>query len=300
MLECHGVSFSYKKGPAVVRDVTCRVAPGRVTVLLGPNAAGKSTLLALLLGRLVPGRGRVTLLGRDVHAWDPRERARRMAYVPQRGDAGFAFSVREMVGMGLHPAREAAGWRRWRRAEDSAKGDAAVDQALRDWDLAQLSERAFTHLSGGQQQRVLLARAAVQIIAGDRRATAERAMLLDEPSNSLDLRHVHAMMVKVRAMTTAEGGGMAALVVLHDLNLASRYADDVWLMHEGHLVAAGEWPSVLRAEVLEPVYGVRLARVERQRQGGDDAEGRPVWWIDSSATSDAAVARTPTSAEAMR
>lgn len=237
-LAVEDVTFGYSPRQPVVEGVSGTVVGGRVTALLGPNAAGKSTLLRLMLGHLTPQTGRVTLGGESVLTMPARARARRMSYVPQQGGVGFAYAVREVVAMG----RFAAG--------NAARTDAeAVEQAMRDGGLLEVADRVFNELSGGQRQRVLVARAMAQAAGGG------QAILLDEPTSSLDLRHVHELMALLRHQADQ---GRAVVVVLHDLNLAARYADDVWLMDRGRLVAAGGWWDVMRAETLAPVYGVTL------------------------------------------
>lgn len=252
------VTFGYVPGgPAAVESVSAELAAGRVTALLGPNAAGKSTLLKLMLGQLEPWSGRVLLEGEAVGALPPRARARRVSYVPQRGSVSFAFTVREVVAMG----RFAAG-------ADGASGW-AVEQAIDACGLRGIERRVFAELSAGQQQAALVARAFAQA------ADTGRAMLLDEPGSSMDLRHAHALMRLLRERAAA---GLAVLIVLHDINLAARYADDVWLMHEGRLAAAGRWDAVLRPETLGPVYGVGL----RALPAGE--AGRPVFVVEAGDT----------------
>ena len=262
-LALEAVTFAYARGRPVVRDVSARLAPGRLCCLIGPNAAGKTTLVRLMLGQLTPSRGHVTLADRRLDAMPPRDRARRLSYVPQRGGVRFAFTVREVVAMG----RFALG-----------RDDAAVDQAIADCDLAAIEHAIFSELSGGQQQLVLIARALAQA-AGPARSGSEAAtataLLLDEPGASLDLWHVHRVMQLLRRHLTPT---RAILVVLHDLNLAARYADDVWLMQAGQLAAAGPWQEVMRPAVLEPVYRVRLEAVRES-----EAE-RPLFRVEPGDT----------------
>ena len=249
-----GVRFGYEPGEAVVSDLSAELPAGRLCCLIGPNAAGKTTLLRLMLGQLSPWSGQVSLDDVAVSDLDAGERARRISYVPQRGGVAFAFTVRQVVQMG----RFAGG-----------HDDDAIDAALDACDVGGVQHRLFTHLSGGQQQRVLIARAIAQSHA------TGRVMLLDEPGSSLDLWHVHHLM---RLLREQAARGLAVLAVLHDLNLAAKYADDVWLMDDGQLRAAGPWDAVLRREVLEPVYGVSL------RPLGAEGGGRPVFEVSPSDT----------------
>lgn len=229
-----------------MRDLSALLSPSRLTAVIGPNAAGKSTLLRLMLGQLRPWAGRVLLGERCAADMPPAARARLLSYVPQRATASFAFTVQQVVEMGRHAL---------------PPDPAAVDRALGLCDLADLRASVFAELSVGQQQRVLLARALAQA-AG---APPGAAMLLDEPSSAMDPWHVHHTMGLLRRQADA---GLAVLVVLHDLNLAARYADDVWLLDRGRLAAAGPWNEVMQPCVLEPVYRVRcqpLAAVGRPR-----------------------------------
>ena len=250
------VTFAYAGDRPVVREVTASLTAGRVTAVLGPNAAGKTTLLRLMLGQLQPGHGVVTLDGESVTAMSARRRARRIGYVPQRGSVGFAFTVRRVVAMGRYAHGE------------PAEGGAAVEAALASLGLEGLADRSFVELSGGQQQRVLLARAVAQA-AGE-----GRVLLLDEPAAGLDLRHVHEALGLVRRLA---GTGLAVAVVMHDLSLAARYADEAWLIDDGRLVAAGPWAEVLDPSRLEPVYGVSLRRLADEGGTDERGEARPVF-----------------------
>lgn len=233
-LTIEGVVFGYSRAEPVIQGLSAKLRRGVVTVLIGPNAAGKSTLLRLILGQLRPWSGGVFLDGRPVGAVPPLRRARFMSYVPQRSSAHFGFTVEEVVRMG----RYALG-----------PDEAAVDRALEQCDLKPVRHRIFAHLSAGQQQRVLLARALAQSYPEG------QFMLLDEPGNAMDLLHTHQTMELLREQATR---GLGVLVVLHDLNLAARYGDEVWLLERGRLRAAGSWSEVMQKTVLEPVYGVRL------------------------------------------
>ena len=247
-----GVEAGYGPGRPVLRGVSAALESGRVTAIIGPNAAGKTTLLRVMLGQVAPTAGAVTLDGRPVAELAGVALARRVSYVPQRGGSSFAFTVREVVEMG----RYAFGDRRH------------VDAALKRCGLSGLADRPVESLSGGQRQRVLIARAWAQsrgAIAGSSGGVVPGALpgggvvLADEPTAGLDLNHAHGAMGLLAEMA---GEGLAVAVVLHGLDLASRWADAVWLMDGGRLVAKGPAEEVLRREVLEPVYGVRLAELE--------------------------------------
>jgi len=246
--------FGYETGVEVVRGVGASAQPGRLTALLGPNAAGKTTLLRLMLGQLEPRSGEVLLNGEPVRSLGSRKRAARMSYVPQRSHTQFAFTVRQVVAMGRFALRV---------------DDGAVSRAMDRCDLNGIADRPYLQLSAGQQQRVLLGRAMAQA------AGQGTAMLLDEPTASMDLQHVHGTMARLRALAA---GGMAIVVVLHDVNLAAKYADDVWLMQAGAMAAAGAWDDVLTQQRLSDVYALDLRVVAH------DSRQRPVFAAEPSGT----------------
>jgi iron complex transport system ATP-binding protein len=254
--------FAYEPGQPVIEGLTAELRAGRLCALIGPNAAGKSTLLRLLLGQLEPASGSVAHLGRPVAALKPAERAARISYVPQRAGVSFAYTVQQVVAMG-----------RFALPDDPA----AVARAMQRCDVTELGQRVYAQLSVGQQQRVILARAMAQASGGGTGVGHGHAkvMLLDEPVSAMDLWHIHQTM---RLLVELTRGGMALLVVLHDLNLAARYADEVWLIDGGALVAAGPWDQVLSPPVLEPVYRVRLSRMT------PPGSQRPVFLVDGDGT----------------
>ena len=243
------VSFGYEPGVPVVEGVTAELPRQRLCALIGPNAVGKTTLLRLILGQLTAWSGRIDLAGRPTGLMSPRQRAAMVSYVPQRGLVSFSFTVEQVVTMGRHALR---------------RDPAAVDRALAVADLTAHRSRVYHELSAGQQQRVLLARAMAQS-AGE-----GRVMLLDEPGSMMDMFHAHRMMGTLGDLAAS---GLSILVVLHDLNLAARYADVVWLMHQGRLVAAGPWDQVLVPALLEPVYRLGLTPL---RPAG---ETRPMFFV---------------------
>lgn len=240
ILSIEQVRFGYDATP-VLNGITAQLTPGRVTALVGPNASGKSTLMRLMLGLLQPWSGTVAIDGVSISDLAASDRARRLSYVPQRPGVRFAFSVRQVVAMGaIGLPRRAA--------------KQVVEEVLEQARLTPIADRVLMDLSGGQQQRVLLARAEVQS------ALTGQVMLLDEPGSNLDLTHRHDMMQRLRQLAAS---GLAVLVVLHELDLAVRYADEAWLMDRGRLSAAGPWDAVLTPEVLNPVYDLTLEQIER-------------------------------------
>ncbi|MEX0690275.1 MAG: ABC transporter ATP-binding protein [Gemmatimonadales bacterium] len=231
------VTFAYPNAAApAVNDVSFTLAAGSMTALVGPNGGGKTTLLRLLLGRLTPDRGEVTLWDRPASAWARRELARRIGVVVQREEPVFPLKVRDAVALGRY-----AHLGRW---QSFGRGDwDAVDRALAEADAVALKDRWTQTLSGGEWQRVRLARALAQDPA---------LLVLDEPTANLDVRH--EMEVFELVAEQVRSAGRAALVVTHHVNLAARFADHLVVMRDGAIAAQGTPTAVLTKELLEDVF----------------------------------------------
>jgi iron complex transport system ATP-binding protein len=249
MLVASSVTVSVA-GRVLLRRVSVDVRPGELLILLGENGAGKSTLLRVLCGDCVPEEGGVMMNGRPLAAWRLRDRARVRAVLPQDAQVAFGFTALEVALLGRYPFCDGVP----RRADyDVARS------ALARVGAGHLENRLVPTLSGGEKSRVQLARVLAQV--GSPGAGKEsRYLLLDEPTASLDLAHQHAVLELARGL--AEGHGLGVLAVLHDLNLAARYAHRLALLKAGCLVAAGEPAAVLTAERIADCFGIR-ARVER-------------------------------------
>lgn len=239
ILEAHGVSVSYGERLAV-DALDCRVVPGEVLGILGPNGSGKSTLLRALAGVREPQGGAVRLDGIDLADLSRRERARKIALVPQETRISFPLTARELVLLGRSPHTGPFGWE---GGEDFRVADAAMERTA----TRELATRPVEELSGGERQRVVLARALAQ---------EPRVLLLDEPTAYLDLRHTVVLLDLARDLARSEGVALA--IVLHDLNLASMYCDRLLLLDGGRAHASGRPEEVLRYEDLCQVYGTEL------------------------------------------
>ncbi len=236
MLEARGVTVRYSGGaePALA-DVSMTLAPGELVAVVGPNGCGKTTLLRALLGLVPLDGGDALVLGRSIGSWSRRELARVIGVVSQREEPAFPLVVEDVVMLGRYA-------RLGPLAAASAEDRAAVRAALEQCDAWSLRDRSSDALSGGEWQRVRVARALAQ---------APRALVLDEPTASLDVRHEMELFELIAALVN---GGLGALVVTHQLNIAARYASRLLLLGRGRLVASGSPGEVLRREALEQVF----------------------------------------------
>ena len=240
-LVAHGVHLAYDQR-RVVHGVDLAVPAGQVTVIVGANGCGKSTLLRALGRILRPVEGRVELDGRDLHRMRPREVASVLGLLPQQPVAPEGISVGDLVGRGRHPHQGA--FRRWSAADSDA-----VARALALTDTQDLVGRRVEELSGGQRQRVWVA----MMLAQD-----PRILLLDEPTTYLDIAHQVDVLDLLADLNQQRG--TTVVMVLHDLNLAARYADHLVVMAAGRLVREGAPADVLDAECVREAFGL-LARV---------------------------------------
>jgi len=234
-------------GTVLLSEVDIALSPGRLVAVTGPNGAGKSTLLSLLAGDLHPSAGRVTLDGRLLASWPRRALALRRAVLPQSNPVAFDFTVGDVVRLGrlAHPGR----------GETAADARVAA-AALAKVGLAGMAERAYAGLSGGEQARAQLARVLAQVwdtAPGDPACH----LLLDEATASLDAAWQHRTLGLARRFAER---GAGVLAVIHDLSLASLYADRVVMVADGRVVADGPPDIVLSAERIARVFGVRVAR----------------------------------------
>ena len=239
MLEVQNISINYGVC-AVVQNVSFALPPGRIIALLGANGAGKTTLLKALNGGLPIAAGRILLDENELSGFSRREIARRIAVIAQETETKFPVSVLEFVLAGRFAQGAAFGW-------ETGEDLRIAADCLAECDLKNYESRQMNQLSGGERQRVVLARAL---------ATEARILLLDEPTANLDLAHQALMfrLVKQRCDT----GEFSSVVITHDLNLASEFADEIILLKNGMIAAKGAPEQVLTEENLEEVFGVKV------------------------------------------
>lgn len=230
----------FAEGKEILAPTSAAFSAGRVTAILGPNGAGKSTLLSILGGQRRPTAGQVSLDGRALADYTPAALAVRRALMPQESAVAFEFVAREVVALGRYP----------HRGQPAADEDGIVSKAMALTGVDGLAGRVLNTLSGGEKARVHLARALVQLWH-PRPDRSARWLLLDEPTAALDLAHQHASM---RLLRSWAGQGVGVVAVLHDLNLALRYADDVLVLGGAAGLHAGTSRDVLQPSLVERVW----------------------------------------------
>ncbi len=242
-LEVGGLEFRYVAKSPFLGPLDLSLGAGDMLGIVGPNGAGKSTLLRLLAGLIRPAAGEVMVEGASVRGMGAMERARRIAFVPQRSELPADMMVRDIVLMGRYPHRA---YRLFESAEDFE----SADEVMRATETISFADRRAGTLSVGEQQRVQVAAALAQ---------SPDLLLLDEPTSALDPYHQLATFQLLAEL--CESRNLSAVVVTHDLNLAGQHADRILLLHEGQAVAVGSAESVLTEDRLRAVYGVVFRRV---------------------------------------
>ncbi|MBO1805329.1 heme ABC transporter ATP-binding protein [Leucobacter ruminantium] len=231
---CAAEAVTLSRGGRVLLDsVSIELRAGEVLALLGPNGAGKSTLLSLLSGDVAPDEGSVRFGGRDIDEWSLSDLARRRSVLLQDNQLLFPFTVLQVVEMGRAP---------WRRTPLEDEDNEAISEAISSADIAHLGTRRVPSLSGGERARAAFAR----VMAG-----RTGVLMLDEPTAALDLGHQESVLGLARDRARS---GDAVLVVLHDLNLASAYADRIALLRDGRIAACDAPEQVLTSEIVSEVY----------------------------------------------
>ncbi|MEM7136447.1 MAG: ABC transporter ATP-binding protein [Myxococcota bacterium] len=246
-----GVSVTLD-GRAVLRNASLLAEPGEVLALLGPNGAGKTTFLKAIAG-LLPYAGQVTIGDDEVSSIPPRDRAKRVAYVPQRSLLRSALSVEEVVALGRYVHAGSFGGMSRRCAS-------VIEEALETAHATALRHRIFTQLSVGEQQRVLLARAL---------ASEAPVLLLDEPTAALDVGEGLAVLRLIRRLANS---GHTLIVVVHDLADARSTTDRALLLDDGQVIERGPTEDVVSTEPVRRVYGVEL--IENARIGFESSPNR--------------------------
>ena len=256
-LSAQALTLIYPNGVRALAGASLSVAPGEFLAIIGPNGSGKSSLLRVLAGLQAPESGEVLVEGTPVANLSATERARRLALVPQGLDLTPGYRVRDFVLLGRFA--HLRGWRLFTHEDYEITRD-----CLERVEASAFRDRDMDQLSGGERQRVLIARALAQ---------QARIVLLDEPTSALDLKHQMTVYKLIRQLQRENG--RTVVVVTHDLNLASQFADRLILLQRGCVVASGPPAEVLRPGLLEQVYEAELA----YGYFVDTPEGRKRPWV---------------------
>ncbi len=233
----------------LLHPLSLTLAPGRIIGLIGHNGSGKSTLLKLLARQLAPSQGRIRFGGRPLSEWGGRELARRIAYLPQSTAAAPGLLVRELVALGRYPWHGALG-------RFGAGDRARVAAAMAATEVEGFADRQVDTLSGGERQRAWLA----MLVAQD-----ARCLLLDEPISALDIAHQVEVLALVQRLSRERRIG--TILVLHDVNMAARYCDEIVALHSGRLIARGEAAAMMRADTLQSIYGLPFTMLPNPAAG---------------------------------
>lgn len=228
-------------------EVSLDVAPGEFVAIIGPNGAGKSTLLNALAGDRVLSAGKILLDGRSLPHWNKMELARRRAVLPQHSSVAFDFTGLQIAMLGLLAFRGSLSERQMQ---------ALAERALAETEALSFADRPYTVLSGGERQRIQLARVLAQC---DADPASMPFLLLDEPITGLDLSHQHAALASARRRADR---GLGVLAVLHDLNMAARYADRVGIVENGRVTNLGPTRETLDPGRLSAVFATPIVRIE--------------------------------------
>lgn len=224
----------------LLRQINLSLRPGEITAIVGPNGAGKSSLLKVLTGDLTPTSGAVSLNGKALDDWPLKDRAQMMAVLPQYTPLNFPFNAREVVELGRIP-----------HGTGKVRDKDIVDAALAAVDGSYLVKRLYTQMSGGEKQRVQLARVLTQVWEPSN--LGDRYLILDEPTSAFDLSH---QLITLDIVSRCASEGVGVLIVLHDLNLAARCADNLIVMTCGQIAAQGEPADILSEALMKDVFDV--------------------------------------------
>jgi iron complex transport system ATP-binding protein len=233
----------------ILKHIDFSVAQGAFFGIIGPNGSGKSTLLQTISGIEPASEGHVWLEGKEVSAYSIKELARWVTVLPQDALPPVRFSVREVVEMGRYPFQSWLGY----EEQDSS---ALIDSIMSKFDIAEFADRQVEQLSGGERQRVALAKSMAQ---------QPRLLLLDEPTTFLDIGYQIQMMDYIRSWQNE--ADLTIVAVLHDLNLAAQYCDQLLVLHEGEVLGMGTPKEILTSALIEQVYGTKPILIQHPVSG---------------------------------
>jgi len=245
LMEARHLEFSYPGGARAIRDVGLSIESGTLTAVIGSNGSGKSTLIRLLAGLLRPTAGEILLDGVALDSWQPRLRAREIAYMPQATMTVFPFRAIDVVMSGRTPHAPRFGF-------ENDRDLAIATESLEAAGASHLAERCVTALSGGEKQMVILARALAQ---------QPRLLLLDEPAAALDLKHRAELMRTLARLRDTRG--LSVVMITHDLQLTGSLFDRIVALRCGELAAQGRPEEILQSALLANIYDDPKVRTQR-------------------------------------
>lgn len=248
VIETKNINWAYN-GIKVLDNVSINIRFGTFTGILGPNGAGKTTLLKQILNLLQVEKKSILIRGTDIKSYSRKELAKIEAYVPQSVKIDFNFTVEQVVMMGRTPFLG-------RFDRESKKDIQTAEWAMKETGVLELKDKLITHLSGGELQRVVIARALTQ----------EPVILaLDEPTSHLDIHHQINILSILRTLAKREG--LTIIAVLHDVNHALEYCDNLFLMDQGKIVKSGSPVNVITPEIMKDVYNLNVKITENPFTG---------------------------------
>ncbi|WP_426350282.1 ABC transporter ATP-binding protein [Alloiococcus sp. CFN-8] len=250
-LSVENLTFSYDKEKEILHGISASFSNGKITAILGPNGCGKSTLLNLLSGVLKPSSGNITLKGCDIREIKRTEVARNIAVVHQKNRAPSDITVENLVSAGRTP------YKGFFKGSDKVEDQRAIEKALRDTETLEFAERPISALSGGQMQRVWMAMALAQ---------ETDILLLDEITTFLDIHYQLEILHLISELNRKNG--TTILMVLHDINLAFEFCDEVIIMKEGNIIAQGDINRVVDEEILKEAFDVsaKILTIDDKKQ----------------------------------
>ena len=240
LIQIKNLSFTYENQKNILSDISVDINEGEFVGIIGPNGAGKSTLIKLTAGLLKSNHDNITLSGKDISDYQPKQLAQLLGYIPQKVEMPFGFTVQQIVEMGRFPYLQGI-------FHQDMDTEQEVDKAMRWMDLTGLRHRLFSTLSGGEQQRAVIASALAQ---------QAKIMLLDEPTSALDLKHQQGIYRILKRLANEEN--KTIIIVTHDINLAAQFCKRLILMDNGKIVADGPPDQVLQFRLIQQVYGVKV------------------------------------------
>ncbi|MDI2111697.1 heme ABC transporter ATP-binding protein [Commensalibacter nepenthis] len=235
-----------KNNQSILSDVSITLHQGQFVTLIGPNGAGKSSLFKVLTGFYLPTMGECCLKGKNLHDWRKKELARTRAVMKQQSHITFSLSAIDIIKLGRSPWTEPI-------------NKAMIDDVIEMTECQELINKEYAFLSGGEQQRIQLARVLVQLW---REQGPSGWLFLDEPTSALDLYHQQQMLRLLKSLV--QQFPLSVCMILHDLNLASLWSDQIYLLNKGVIVAQGNVQEVLTEEILKTWYGADLQIIQHQ------------------------------------